>query len=210
MKKIALLIFGIVLISCNKRETPEKIETVTTDTLATAKVSESLVIAPGEKIGNTMIGANAETLKDLGQPDLYDAAMGKAWMSWFSKNPSNSGTELMVSTGYKDSQMKEKTIKEIRVNSPDFKTSGGNGVGNTILDIIEEFPNIKATTAYSNSKTGQEVEVFDDQVSGIAFEIQKEVPKKCIAIIIHEKDKPVRVDYTVLHTEFQLKDVDNF
>ena len=209
MKKIALLIFGIVLISCNKKETV-KPETVTVDTLATAKVSENLVIAPGEKIGNTMIGANAETLKDLGQPDLSDAAMGKAWMSWLSKNPNNPGTELMVSTGYKDSEMKEKTIKEIRVNSPDFKTSGGNGVGYTILDIVEEFPNIKATTAYSNSKTGQEVEVFDDQVSGIAFEIQKEVPKICIAIIIHEKDKPVRVDYTVLHTEFQLKDVDNF
>ncbi|GEP52508.1 hypothetical protein FNO01nite_31800 [Flavobacterium noncentrifugens] len=209
MKKITLLIFGIVLISCNKKETPEP-ETIVVDSLATAKVSENLVIAPGEKIGNTMIGANAETLSALGQPDLSDAAMGKAWMSWFSKNPNNPGTELMVSTGYKDSEMKEKTIREIRVNSPDFKTAGGNGVGNTVLDIVEEFPNIKATTAYSNIKTGQEVEVFDDQFSGIAFEIQKEAPKKCIAIIIHEKDKPVRVDYTVLHSEFQLKDVDNF
>jgi len=209
MKKIALFIFGIVLISCNKKESQEP-ETVATDTLVTAKVSENFIIAPGEKIGNTMIGASAETLSALGQPDLSDAAMGKAWMSWFSKKPNNSGTELMVSTGYKDSEMKEKTIKEIRVNSPDFKTAGGNSVGNTVLDIVEEFPNIKATMAYSNIKTGQEVEVFDDQFSGIAFEIQKEAPKKCIAIIIHEKDKPVRVDYTVLHSEFQLKDVDNF
>jgi len=187
-------------------------DTIATDTLAERPpfTEKSLLIIPGTSIGSTVLGADAATLSSLGQADLSDAAMGKAWMSWFSKNTEQLGTELMVSTGYKDSQMKEKSIKEIRVNSPDFKTSGGNGVGNTILDIVEEFPNIKATTAYSNTKTGQEVEVFDDQFSGIAFEMQKQSPKKCIAVIIHEKDKPARVDYTVLHPEFQLKNVDNF
>lgn len=213
MKKLTFTLIAIVLISCNKKETvTNERETIATDTLAERPpfTEKSLLIIPGTSIGTTVLGNDASTLSALGQPDLSDAAMGKTWMLWYSRKQGDSGSEFMVATGYKDSGMKEKSVKEIRTTSQDFKTAGGNGVGLSILDIVEEFPNIKAVSAYTNIKTGQNIEIFDDEFSGIAFEIQNGSPKKCIAVIIHEKDKPVKFDYAVLHSEFKLKNVDNF
>ena len=209
MKNAAFALLTILLISCNKKETVEKnTNVVVSDTLEERPrfTEKSLLIIPGTSIGTTVLGENATTLSSLGQPDLSDAAMGKAWMSWYSDKPAVHGvkTELMVSTGYKDSEMKEKIIKVIRTNSPDFKTSGGNGVGVSVLSIVEEFPNIKATSEYTNTETGQKIQIFDDEASGIAFEIRNEIDKKCIGITVHLKNKPAGNEYVVLHPEMRL------
>jgi len=213
MKNYIILSAAICLIACTEKKSEPikaqneviadsitKSDTIT-KTLLPKQTDSKLLIVPGTSIGLTALGQNAESLAVLGQPDLSDAAMGKAWMSWYSKKTDDKGfkSELMICTGYKDSEMKEKVIKEIRINSPDFKTGNGNGSGQTLETIQHEFPNLKLVSAYNNTALKTEVQIYDEVNDGIAFEIQQH--GKCIAVIVHPKQKPLSNEYIVLHPE---------
>lgn len=208
MKKYIILLTTICLFSCSDKKTSKKIEshdTITIDSISKADVrtiDSKLLIVPGKSIGLTSLGQNTTALSILGKPDLSDAAMGKAWMVWYSKKNDASGfkNELMVSTGYKDSEMKDKVVKEIRINSVDFKTQNEIEVGDSFETIQKEFPDLKQVFKYINLETRKEILIYDSVSSGIAFEIQSD-NKICVAIVVHPKQKEVNNEYLVLHPE---------
>lgn len=200
MKKIALALIGISLLSCSDKKA---------SAVETEKTSDSIVkyvppeitdrkqlIIPGKSIGLTQLGQNAETLSSLGKPDFSDAAMGKAWATWYSKDGQKK--ELNIYTIYKDSEMKEKVIRQIRITSPEFKTSDKIATGKSLNDIQKSFPKVKLVGEYNPN--GKTVQLYDDADSGIAFEIENDL---CIGIIIHEMGKKVTEEYITLHPDME-------
>lgn len=147
------------------------------------------LIVPGERIGKTALGTNAEELgKLLGPADESDAAMGKAWLTWYGKkrDEHNNRTELNIYTTYKDTSMREKTVQQIRVTSSYFRTAEGAGVYRSLEGIRKAFSRVVKVAEYRDD--GQAIDVYDDKDSGIAFEIAKEL---CVGVIVHGKGKSV-------------------
>ena len=199
MKKIALALIGISLLSCSDKKA-SAVETEKTDSIVKYIPPEIIdhqqLIIPGKSIGLTQLGQNAETLASLGKPDFSDAAMGKAWATWYSKDGQKK--ELNIYTTYKDSEMKEKVIRQIRITSPEFKTSEGIAIRKLLNDIQKSYPEIKLVGKYNAD--GKSIQLYDAMDSGIAFEIENDL---CIGIIIHEMGKKVTEEYITLHPDME-------
>lgn len=200
MKRITFALIGICLISCSPKK--EKAIESNTDSDTVIKyippeiTDSKLHIVPGKSIGLTQLGQNAETLASLGKSDFSDAAMGKAWATWYSKDGKKH--ELNIYTTYKDSEMKEKVIRQIRITSPEFKTSDKIATGKSLNEIQKSFPKVKLAGKYNAN--GKAVQLYDDADSGIAFEIEND---SCIGIIIHETGKKVTDEYITLHPDME-------
>lgn len=146
------------------------------------------------------IGTDAAELETvLGKPDLSDAAMGKAWLTWKGKKDEhNNATELNIYTTYKDSTMRQKTVQQIRTTSALFSTDGGLRVYSSLETIRKEFPGIRKLAHYSEE--GREIVIYDEIKKGIAFEITPAGQQQiCTGIIIHKKGSPVTDVYAFLH-----------
>ncbi|WDO11987.1 hypothetical protein MH928_11680 [Flavobacterium sp. WW92] len=200
MKKIALALIGISLLSCSDKKASAVETEKTSDSIVKYVPPEIIdrkqLIIPGKSIGLTQLGQNAETLSSLEKPDFSDAAMGKAWATWYSKDGQKK--ELNIYTTYKNSEMKEKVIRQIRITSPEFKTSEGIAIGKSLNDIQKGFPKVKIVGEYNAN--GKAVQLYDDADSGIAFEIENDL---CIGIIIHEMGKKVTEEYITLHPDME-------
>lgn len=198
MKKLLYIVLGAILVSCNGKKEAE--ETAgTTDTLSVSKINPRLLIVPGKSIGNIAIEMNADSLQTiLGKPDLSDAAMGKAWLTWFSKvSDTVTGNELNIYTEYKNDGMTEKVVRQIRITSDEFLTADGIRTGKSLDDISTVFPKIKLIGHYDTT-TPIPVSVYDATDDGIAFETENNI---CTGIIIHPKGRPVSEEYITFHPD---------
>ena len=203
MKKLALLLIGICLTSCSDKTTNVETENnaISSDTIkyVPPKVTDNAYeIIPGERIGLTKLEENVENLSELGKPDFSDSAMGKSWSTWISKDGEKN--ELNIYSTYKDSEMKEKVVRQIRITSPKFETPEGISTGKTLQDIQKAFPDIKLVAKYTDEKTKSLVEIYDSESNGIAFEFTQ---NKCVAIIVHTKGKKVTEEYITLHPNME-------
>jgi hypothetical protein len=152
---------------------------------------EDSLIVPGSEVGKVKIGMTTEALiKAIGEPDLSDAAMGKAWLTWY--NNKNRSSQLDVYTAYKDSNMGEKTVQLIRVSSQDLNTEDFIRVGASPGDIEKKFPELKYISHYRKDGTGEIVSLWADQKAGVAFEFSAvEKFKKCSAVIVFDVKRPL-------------------
>ena len=203
MKKFSLLLIGICLASCSDKKTTLKTENdaVSTDTIkyVPPKVTDNAYeIIPGERIGLTKLDENTETLSELGKPDFSDSAMGKSWATWISKDDENN--ELNIYSTYKNSEMKEKVVRQIRITSSKFKTPNEISTGKSLQEIQKAFPDIKLVAKYTDEKTKNLVEIYDSETNGIAFEFTQ---NECDAIIVHTKGKKVTEEYITLHPNME-------
>ena len=203
MKKFSLLLIGICLASCLDKKTTLETENdaVSTDTIkyVQPKVTDNAYeIIPGERIGLTKLEENTETLSELGKPDFSDSAMGKSWATWISKDDENN--ELNIYSTYKDSEMKEKVVRQIRITSSKFKTPNEISTGKSLQEIQKAFSDIKLVAKYTDEKTKNLVEIYDSETNGIAFEFTK---NECAAIIVHTKGKKVTDEYITLHPNME-------
>ena len=203
MKNLALLLIGICLTSCSDKTTNVETENnaISSDTIkyVPPKVTDNAYeIIPGERIGLTKLEENVETLYELGKADFSDSAMGKSWSTWISKDGENN--ELNIYSTYKDSEMKEKVVRQIRITSPKFETPEGISTGKTLQDIQKAFADIKLVAKYTDEKTKSLVEIYDSESNGIAFEFTQ---NKCVAIIVHTKGKKVTEEYITLHPNME-------
>ncbi|MFC6095842.1 hypothetical protein ACFPVY_04215 [Flavobacterium qiangtangense] len=203
MKKFSLLLIGICLASCSDKKTTLETENdaVSTDTIkyVPPKVTENAYeIIPGERIGLTKLDENTETLSELGKPDFSDSAMGKSWATWISKDDENN--ELNIYSTYKDSKMKEKVVRQIRITSSKFKTPNEISTGKSLQEIQKAFSDIKLVAKYTDEKTKNLVEIYDSETNGIAFEFTQ---NGCAAIIVHTKGKKVTDEYITLHPNME-------
>jgi hypothetical protein len=193
------LILSICLFACNNKKEEVVDETIPIDSTSVPVISSKMLIIPGEKIGNISLGQNAGELESiLGKPDVSDAAMGKAWITWFSKvSDTVTGNELNIYTTYKDNEMMEKVVRQIRITSNEFKTAEGLSTGKSLAEIQKIYPEIEQTGKY-DMETNTPVTVYDDTESGIAFEFEDNT---CVGIIIHEKEKKVSEEYLSFHPD---------
>jgi len=203
MKKFALLLIGICLASCSDKKTTLETENdaVSTDTIkyVPPKVTDNAYeIIPGERIGLTKLDENTETLSELGKPDFSDSAMGKSWTTWISKDGEKN--ELNIYSTYKDSEMKEKVVRQIRITSPKFQTPSEISTGKSLQEIQKVYPDIKLVAKYTDEKTKNLVELYDSETNGIAFEFTQ---NKCSAIIVHTNGKKVTEEYITLHPNME-------
>jgi hypothetical protein len=208
------LVLGFVLAACNNNSKPTDNATdiLAKDSIGQAgNAKEQSVldpdaeqrIIPGESIGKVKLGEEVSSLEVLGPPDLSDAAMGKAWLTWKGKRDEhNNATELNVYTSYRDNSMKEKTVQQIRTTSSHFQTEKGIHVYSSLEEIKQSFPSSKKSASYNDD--GREIEVYDDAGNGIAFEIATAGKQKiCTGIIVHEAEKNVNDIYIMLHPDMK-------
>ena len=156
MKARICIIIAILLLACNSNKTPR--EEIKSDTVATLPVTDSgnnnvkndsvtlnaennvevnKLIVPGESTGKAVLNMDAAGLeKKFGKPDMSDAAMGKAWLTWYGKKDEhNSKTELNIYTTYKDTTIREKTVQQIRTTSSFFSTENKVHVYSSLNEI---------------------------------------------------------------------------
>lgn len=162
-----------------------------------------LIIA-GESVGKVSLGTDASTLQNiLGKPDMSDAAMGKAWTSWYGKkrDEHNNKTELNIYTAYKDTSMREQTVQQIRTTSSFFITTDSVHVYSSLDDIKNKYA-VKKSAQYNSD--GRLITIYDDKQKGIAFETAGANNQNiCIGIIIHQKNKSVNDIYIMLHPDMK-------
>jgi hypothetical protein len=217
MKINILATATIFLIACHSNTSTQT--TVTNDTsIATTKPDSAIVavhpdsthidsaangaasnntIVPGKNIGKVEIGMKDQSLEPLlGKPDFSDAAMGKAWLTWYGKKPDehNNKRQLNIYTSYSDTSMRDKSVQQIRTTSSFFKTAQDIHVYSSLNDIQKAFPDIKKTP--QSADDAKNFTVYDDVNNGIAFKIINANGQQiCRAIFVHLKGKGVRDIY---------------
>lgn len=176
-------------------------DSVNRDNSSQTVVSSDRIIAPGKLIGKTRIGENAEMLsKTLGKPDMSDAAMGKAWLTWYGKkrDEHNNRTELNIYTTYKDSTMATKVVKQIRTTSSWFMVRDSLHVYSDFAGIQSVFPNLQYVGKYQDDT--RVIKLYDDARQGIAFEVVSANKQRiCTGIIVHVPGKSVAATYIPLN-----------
>ncbi len=160
------------------------------------------LIVPGKSIGLSSLNEKENKLyKSLGKPGMEDAAMGgKNLASWYSKPVIRSGdtvineTNIYFTTPNFGMRNAEPSAKVIRVTSSRFVTKQQVSVGSTLGQVRKYFPKIKKIASYVSPKTKQEVLIYDDLASGIAFEIDRQ--QHCTGITVHKPgDEPSVIYY---------------
>jgi len=180
-----------------------------TDTAVTKTpaISSDKLASAGKGIGKINLGSNAEGLeKLLGKPDFSDAAMGKAWLTWYSKrrDEHNNRNELNIYTTYADSTMRTKTVKQIRVTSPFYITADSLQVYNDLASIRKVYPDLVSEGTYKEQKGGRIIHLYDAIAQGIAFEAAEANGQQiCISMIVHEPGKEVTDIYITLHPDLK-------
>ena len=155
-------------------------------------VEANKLIVAGESIGKAVLNTDAANLEtEFGKPDMSDAAMGKAWLTWYGKKDEhNNKTQLDIYTTYKDTSMREKSVQQIRTTSSFFSTDNNVHVYSSLNEIRKAFPAIQKLNKLPDNN--RDIFVYDDVQSGIAFEIADANGQKiCTAIIVHIKGKKV-------------------
>jgi hypothetical protein len=196
LAKAITAILLTAVIACHNRSAEESRRNVDSSTyLNSVKEikgnTEELLIVPGSEVGKVRIGMHSEALiKAIGQPGLSDAAMGKAWLTWY--NNKNKISQLDVYTAYKDSNMSERTVQLIRVSSQDFSTKDSIHAGTSFNEIGKKVPALKYISDYRKDSTGEIISLYVDQKKGIAFEFSLiDHLKKCSAVIVFDPDRPL-------------------
>ena len=222
MKNLLIILGSLLIFTCCQQQprTVQGTDTATTagqqpviqqDTATAATkrpvISSEKLVSAGKGIGKISLGSNADKLEQLlGKPDFSDAAMGKAWLTWYSKrrDEHNNRNELNIYTTYADSTMRTKTVKQIRVTSPFYITADSLQVYNDLARIQEVYPDLVSEGTYKEQKGGRMIYLYDAIAQGIAFEAAEANGQQiCIGMIVHEPGKKVTDIYITLHPDLK-------
>lgn len=207
MKSIKFILLGlsISVVACqsaNRRQAEQNDSLTQVSTVAGQTTDQRFLVVAGRSVGEIVIGADMEQVgQKLGKADAGDAAMGKAWGIWYG-NDSTGGqkNEIAVYSAYRDTSMRVKEVKQIRVTSDKFKTADGFTLGNTLSALQSKFPDLKQVTGYLNAQKDT-VLVYDSKKSGISFEFLK---GKSVALTVHAENIPVNSTYVTLHPDWKM------
>jgi hypothetical protein len=168
----------------------------------TQSVDERFLVVAGRSVGEIALGEDVEEVsRMLGRPNAGDAAMGKAWGIWYSDDSTaKHRNEIAVYSSYRDTSMRIKDVKQIRITSNRFKTKDGLATGSTLEDAKLKFPTIEKLSAYLNEDKDT-VTVYDAKKDGIGFEFLK---GKSISLTVHQVNIPVNGTYLTLHPEWKV------
>lgn len=210
MKKLFTIILGLAIFAACQEPTKPPEEPVRTDSAGApadsavpgnaspaleSTATSGQTIVPGKQIGKIVLGMPADSLQPmLGKPDRSDAAMGKAWLSWYNakRDEHNNRISLDVFTAYADNTMQKKNVQQVRTTSTEYSTSTGLKVYNDLATIQQKHPGIAAGGKYKELNSDRVFTLYDDLSNGIAFEIVEANQQKiCIGIIVHYPGKKI-------------------
>lgn len=161
---------------------------------ATPQAANPLV-APGRSLGNITLGAAPETLTTLGPPATTDAAMQKAWATWYGKATTGARTQLDVYTAVSGADMR-KTIQMVRATSPFFHTVGGIRPGSTLAAVRKSCGPFTLAGTYSSGPAKATRYLYDNARAGIAFETDgTSATSHCTAVLVHLPGKAIKTSY---------------
>jgi hypothetical protein len=187
MKHFSFLLLVLILSACtnqvNKVSKQPGIDTANgVLPPETGSVDNDHLILPGQRIGRTHLGISTEELIALlNKPHSSDAAMGKAWLSWYGEG--NRERRLDIYTTYADSNMTKKVVKVIRINSPVFATSEGLRTGSGLKEIRNVFPNL-----YRAARKIDKQELYLVDNKGIGFIV---AGVRCTDILVYARDMDI-------------------
>ena len=164
------------------------------------------LIVPGKSIGQIKLEAPAQSLAVLGKPDGGDAAMMKAWRIWYSRKKDNTidSTHLLaVFTAMRTQDTQY--VKQIRVNSPRFRTVNGVGAGSTIAAIKKAYPDVRLVQTYESANKARRIAVYEDTKMGVAFETLNSRGKKpvCSMVVVFDPGESA-AGYLDFHVGFDM------
>jgi len=202
--KIILLGLTISVAACQSSQNSQhKTDSIESIESGPGRIVDSrYLIVPGRSVGEVSLGENMEKVGALlGKPDAGDAAMGKAWGIWFNKDSvGGQRDEIAVYSSYRDSTMRVKDVKQIRITSPKYKTQDGFTVGLNESDTKLKFPAMERISTYLNEQKDT-VTVYDAKEDGIGFEFLR---GKSISLTVHPMNQSVNGTYLTLHPEWKI------
>ncbi|MCA8829606.1 hypothetical protein [Hymenobacter pini] len=161
------------------------------------------LIGPGKSLGNIKLGTSPETLTSLGPAATTDAAMQKAWATWYGGTAAKR-TQLDVYTAASGPDMR-KSIQAVRATSPFFHTAGGIGSGSTLAEIRRACGPLVLAGSYRPKPGAAPHYFYDNARAGIAFETDgTAASSRCTAVLVHLPGKDVKSNYLSIVSYLQL------
>ncbi|RQO77041.1 hypothetical protein DBR40_10240 [Pedobacter sp. KBW01] len=203
--KMALLALSISVVGCqssNRKQAVQNDSLTHVSTVVGQITDERFLVVAGRSVGEIAIGADMEQVgQKLGKADAGDAAMGKAWGIWYGNDSTGrQRNEIAVYSSYRDTSMRVKDVKQIRVTSDKFKIVDSFSLGTTLTALQSKFPDLKQVSRYVNAQKDT-VLVYDSKKRGISFEFLK---GKSIALTVHPENVAVNATYLTLHPEWKI------
>jgi hypothetical protein len=153
-----------------------------------ASPTPAQLVVPGRSLGNLKLGADAATLAPYGPANYGDAAMQKAWATWYGSG--HPATQLDVYTTMVPGRDTHKSVQVIRATSPYFQLANGLRNGSTLHQIQECYGQLPLATSY-RLPAGTRY-LYDNVKRGIAFELDgKASTSHCRALVVHLPGQPV-------------------
>jgi hypothetical protein len=153
------------------------------------------LVVPGRSLGNLKLGADVATLAPYGPADYSDAAMQKAWATWYGTG--HPAAQLDVYSTMIPGQDTHKSVQVVRATSTYFRLANGLRNGSTLHQIQECYGQLPLATSYQ-LKAGPRY-LYDDVKRGIAFELDgKTSTSLCRALVVHLPGQPVNKIYLAM------------
>lgn len=164
--------------------------------LTTALPPPAQLVVPGRSLGRLRLGADVATaLPPLGPAAYGDAAMMKAWVTWYGQG--HPPAQLDVYTALVPGQDSHKTVQVVRATSPYFRLANGLRNGSTLTQIRAAYGQLPLAATYQVPAGTRYL--YDDVRRGIAFELDGPVAgSHCRALLIHWPGRAVANTYLSL------------
>jgi len=182
--------------SSTNKDTGELKDGTIVESAETAEPDSSKLIVPGKQAGRIYLGQDMqEVFKILGNASDGDAAMGSAIGIWYAKGDAAAKKDpVVIFSSYRDSNMVIKSVKQVSVAAPGFRTTDGIHTGAKLKEILAAYPQVKRSEIYVNQQDS--LKVYDSIKEGIAFDIRND---SCTAITIHSPGRPANAVYLSVH-----------
>ncbi|MDO7873478.1 hypothetical protein Q5H93_01955 [Hymenobacter sp. ASUV-10] len=140
-------------------------------------------VEPGRSLARLRLGADAGTaLAPLGKPSFGDAAMQKAWATWYGRDSAR--TQLDVYTAPRNNDVDHHTVQLVRTTSREFRLPNSLGVGSLLAEIQAAYGQLPLAATYQ--LTAGPRYLYDDVKRGVAFETDGQAAgSRCRALIVH-------------------------
>ena len=151
--------------------------------VAAADSAAPFWVEPGRSLARLRLGADAgPALAPLGKPSFADAAMQKAWGTWYGKDSAR--TQVDVYTAPQNNDVDHHTVQLVRTTSREFRLPNSLGVGSALSEIQAAYGQLPLATTYQ-LKAGPRY-LYDDVKQGVAFETDGQAAdSRCRAVIVH-------------------------
>lgn len=155
--------------------------------LSIAPTPPAQLVVPGRSLGSLKLGADVATMASYGPADYGDAAMQKAWATWFGTG--HPPTQLDVYSTLIPGQDTHKSVQVVRATSPYFRLANGLRNGSTLHQIQACYGRLPLASSYQ-LKTSLRY-LYDDVQRGIAFELDGQASTShCRALVVHLPGQP--------------------